>query len=245
MMHIKWHKKRKEQPSGGTTATSATSSVNPTEGVALTQKLMPQEKEERLKDTTCFCCEEMGHFAPQCPKGGETDRKDWKIKSDRKRGTSWLQVHGGQEEMCLHQTPVTKQSRKTDFDNDSVLDTGATFSSMKNKDLLAGVHPATRSMKMLTNTGHRHMTERGELLGLQNDPWLDEKSMANIISFAELKGQCRVTCDSNDSDSFCVHGNDGVVEFSGSEEGPHATALSSTHKKRVAERDGSLPGRQG
>ena len=91
-------------------------------------------------------------MSPKCPKLEEIERKDWAIKSDAKKGTSWgtgtsgfqtgiqgiqgIQIHDHQYGVCLHQS----QKRPTNFDNDLVIDTGATFSSMKNKDLLAGVY---------------------------------------------------------------------------------------------------------
>ena len=84
--------------------------------------------------------------------------------------------------MTWCQTPVQH--------DDLVSDTGATFGSVKNKDLLAGVHEVDRPIKMCTNTGARFVTERREMLGVKTDPWSDEKSMANIVSFAELKQQC-------------------------------------------------------
>ena len=99
--------------------------------------------------------------------------------------------------------------KRTDFNNDLALDTGATFSSMRNEDLLAGVHEADRPMKMCTNTGARCVTECGEMLGVKADPWLDDELMANIVSFSELKEQCRMTHDSDHVDSFlsCRHRN--------------------------------------
>ena len=112
---------------------------------------------EKKKKTACFCCGEKGHFAPQCLKLDETPHKDWVIKSDKRTGVTWgagvsrfqtgiqwLQVHDAQDKTCLHQTKkrtnVIEQARKADFDNDLALDTSATFSSMKNENLLAGVH---------------------------------------------------------------------------------------------------------
>ena len=181
-------------------STATTSSTAPIEGMSLTQK----EKEDEKKNTACFCCGEKGHHSPQCPKLDETKHKDWKIKSDNDKGVTWgtgasgfqtgmqwLQIHNDQEEMCLHQstkrTEKIKQPRETDFNNNLVLDTSAAFSSVKNKDLLAGVCEVNRPIKMCMNTGTQFVTERGEILGVKTDPWLDEKSMANIVSFAELK----------------------------------------------------------
>ena len=76
---------------------------------------------------------------------------------------------------------------------------------MKNENLLAGVHTVDRPIKMCTNTGARHATECGEMLGVKVDPWLDVNSVANIVSFAELSQQCRITHDSNHCDSFLSH----------------------------------------
>ena len=158
------------------------------------------------------------------------EHKHWIIKSDKKKGVTWgsgvsgfqtgmqwLQIQDDQEEMCLHQskkrTKKVKQSRETDFNNDLALDAGAMFSSMKNKDLLAGVHKVDRPIEMCTNTGTRFMTERGEMLGMKTDPWSDEKLMANIVSFAKLNEQCRVTCDSDCADGFFCHTDNGITEF--------------------------------
>ena len=130
-----------------------------------------------------------------------------------------------------------KQPRETDFNDDLMLDTGATFSSVKNKDLLAGVHEVDRPIKMCANTGKRFMTERGETLGMKTDPWLDEKSMVNIVSFAELKQQHRVTHDSDHADSVFCHADTGIAEFDKTKEGLCAILLSSAHEQAVAEKD--------
>ena len=116
------------------------------------------------------------------------------------------------------------------------LDTGATFSSMKNENLLAGAHEVDRPIKMCTNTGARCATERGKMLGVKVDPWLDDKSMANIVSFAELKEQCRITHDSDHTDSFFCHTNTGIIEFDRTEEGLCTVTLSKEYKDAVAEK---------
>jgi hypothetical protein len=187
-------------------------------------------------------------MSPKCPTLEEIERKDWAIKSDAKKGTSWgtgtsgfqtgiqgIQIHDHQYEVCLHQS----QKRPTDFDNDLVIDTGATFSSMKNKDLLAGVYEVKRPIKICTITGTRIVAERGEMLGMKCDPWLDKDSMANIISFAELKDQYRITYDSKKADSFFCHMDDGIVEFGRTKEGLYTVRLSEIYKKAVAEKNGS------
>ena len=52
-------KKKKEHPTGRTTAASAATGAPSTAGVALVQKdLTPKEKEDKKKNATCFCCGE-------------------------------------------------------------------------------------------------------------------------------------------------------------------------------------------
>jgi hypothetical protein len=235
-------KKRKES-SGSKTNTPTTPIIDTqTEGVVLTQN----EKEDKKKNATCFCCGEKGHYSPQCPKRDETEHKDWKIKSDNKKGVTWgtgvsglqtgmigLQIHNDRNLICLHQSKI----RATDFENDLVLDTGATFSSMKNKNLLAGVYEADKPIKMCTNTGTRLITQRGEMLGMKTDPWLDKESMANIVSFGELKRQYRVTYDSDHADSFFCHTENGIIKFDRTKEGLYTLRLSDEYKTAVEEKD--------
>ena len=100
---------------------------------------------------------------------------------------------------------MKKQPIMVDFDNDSVLDIGATFSSMKNKSLLAGVCEVEKPMIMCTNTGERAIAERGTMLGMKDESWLDKESMANTIGSGEMKKQHRVTCNSDVKDVFDCH----------------------------------------
>jgi hypothetical protein len=109
---------------------------------------------------------------------------------------------------------------------------------MKNKDLLAGVYQVDKPIKMCTNTGTRLVSERGTLLGMDKDPWLDKDSLANIISFAEMKEQYRITYDSAKTDSFLCHTGNGIVKFDRTTEGLYTATLSDVYKQAVAERNG-------
>ena len=100
-----------------------------------------------------------------------------------------------------------------DFNEDLILDTGVTFNSIKNKSLLAGIYTADNQIQMCTDTGKRVLEQQGILLGMDNHPWLDENSMANILSFGELANQYRITYDSEVADYFYCHTQTGIVVF--------------------------------
>ena len=91
---------------------------------------------------------------------------------------------------------------------------------------------------MCTNTGTRLVSECGEMLGMKTDPWLDKELMANIVSFAELKEQYRVTYDLAHADSFFCHTDTGIIELDRTKEGLYTITLSDIYKKAVAERNG-------
>ena len=77
----------------------------------------------------------------------------------------------------------TEEITNFDVSKVLVLDTVATFHSVMNESLLTGIYTPKTQLEMCTNTGERILTQRGELLKLQSDPWLDEEPLANIISF--------------------------------------------------------------
>ena len=55
---------------------------------------------------------------------------------------------------------VSEDEGKIDLENDILLDTGATFSSFHNKDLIMNVRDTTNSpIKMKTNVGSRRINE--------------------------------------------------------------------------------------
>ena len=55
--------------------------------------------------------------------------------------------------ITVTQKPGTDEIKKIDFNEDLILDTGATFNSVKNKSLLAGVYTEENPIQMCTNTG--------------------------------------------------------------------------------------------
>ena len=72
---------------------------------------------------------------------------------------------------------------------------------------------------------------------MNDKPWLDENSMANIISFLELVKQYRVTYDTEQKDCFYCHTEDGIVEFERTEEGLYCVSLPEGYKEQVRQND--------
>jgi len=76
-----------------------------------------------------------------------------------------------------------------------ILDTRSTFSSIKNRKLLKNVKRLNDPITMNTNVGSRVIMEDSEITGVKQRDCFDEKSMANILSFAEMADQYCITYD--------------------------------------------------
>ena len=72
---------------------------------------------------------------------------------------------------------------------------------------------------MKTNTGERRLQEYGTLPGFKQKAWLDEDSIMNIFSLAELIKDYRVTFDSKEENAFVIHAGNEKIKFACSEEG--------------------------
>ena len=80
---------------------------------------------------------------------------------------------------------------------------------------------------------------------MDNNLWLDENSMANIISFGELANQYRITYDSEITDCFYCHTQTGIVEFRRTEEGLYSILLPEGYKDEVKNYDNKKTGEVG
>ena len=114
---------------------------------------------------------------------------------------------------------------------------GVKCNSIKNKSLLTGIYTLATQIQMCTNTGERVLEKRGILLGMDNNPWLDENLMANILRFGELANQYRITYDSEKTDCFYCYTQTGIIEFRKTKEGLYSTSLPEGYKDEVREYD--------
>ena len=110
-------------------------------------------------------------------------------------------------------------SENDNMSNVVILDSGSTFTSIKDRKLLDNVKKTNLPLVMKTNAGERRLQEHGTLPGFKQKAWLDEDSITNIFSLAELTKDYRVTFDSSKENAFMIHAGDEKIKFACSEEG--------------------------
>lgn len=120
------------------------------------------------------------------------------------------------EPHCEHECHCTQQADgDDDFDEAKsfTLDTGSTFNSANNEELLTGVSRGKKAMQMSTNAGSRIANVTGQMPGMEDEMWCDNKSKANVFSFLKMAKNHRITCDTEKENTFDVHADKGVVKF--------------------------------
>ena len=65
----------------------------------------------------------------------------------------------------------------------------------------------------------------------------DPKSMANVWAFKDVKGQCRVACDSDTDDALMMHAPCGIKKFEESRDGLCHCKTPKGHEEEVKEQD--------
>jgi hypothetical protein len=91
-----------------------------------------------------------------------------------------------------------------------LLDSCSTVSVMKSRDYVKNIRKGTRALVALTNGGQQ---KSKDVAGTQHfgQVWFNEKSMANILTLADVVKYARVTMDSAARKSMFVHRHDGVI----------------------------------
>lgn len=66
---------------------------------------------------------------------------------------------------------------------------------------------------METNVGTRKITQKGTMIGLEDEEWYDPEWTANIFSFLKVVDQgYKITCNSDKEDAFFIH-KDKTIKF--------------------------------
>ena len=90
------------------------------------------------------------------------------------------------------------------LDTDILLDTGSTFSVLKNKDMLLNIRDGDRTLKAYTNGGRQDSNKIADLPGFF-PVWYNEASMINILSWADVRRKFRITADTDLGKFITVH----------------------------------------
>ncbi|KAG7373305.1 reverse transcriptase RNA-dependent DNA polymerase [Nitzschia inconspicua] len=142
-----------------------------------------------LKETVlCFKCQRKGHIARHCPSPN---------------GIQLLQ--------CERHFVLTSTGRGGLIpENWILIDSESTLSMFKSRHLLTNIRHARKPIRVCGTGGDIVSYWIGDLHGL-GTVWLDDRSLANIISLAHLASVCRVTMDSAVEKAFRVYRNDGSI----------------------------------
>ena len=167
--HMKKQRQRNSSTSGTQKDTSAEKDTEKND----------EEKEgtnmNQDKDIYCFCCGKKGHYSDNCPDKDKIPKEEWAVKKGMhlycKKTTDKKEEDKDNSEeqagwlMGLQMNNIGKDEGKVDLNNDILLDTGATFSSFHNRDLIMNVRNTNTPIKMKTNVGSRRITKEGEVPG--------------------------------------------------------------------------------
>ena len=144
-----------------------------------------------LPRITCFSCQSMGHYASHCP---------------TQSGVQMFQVA----------PPAEPTEFAFTFANTSILipstwvllDSQSTVSVFCNKAFLTNIRPSPTPLKVFTNGGTQLSTFIGDVQNF-GTVWYNPHSLANIMSLAQVRRQCRVTMDTAVEPALHVHRQDG------------------------------------
>ncbi len=101
----------------------------------------------------------------------------------------------------------------------ALLDTGSTFTSVKDEELVHDIKDSDVCMKMNTNVGSRTITKDRKIPGLDIRAWVDRKSIKNMFGFANMADQYHITYNNRIEDAFIVHTKGKNIKFKRTTEG--------------------------
>ena len=85
-----------------------------------------------------------------------------------------------------------------------LLDSQSTTSAFNNTIFLHNIRKSKKTLQLVTNGGTHTSTFVGNL-GNFGEVWYNERSLANILSLAQVQDKCRVTMDTKAESAFLVH----------------------------------------
>jgi len=155
---------------------------------------------------SCYSCNGAGHYSDACPAPGGGSST-----------TGTTLTHTPTDRSTTSGTTLTQhaymlaQSNNNGIDpNWILLDSQSTISVFKNPTMLTNIRKSERTLRAITNGGHQDSCMLGDFPNL-GEVWYNSKSIANILSLADVRRVCRVTMDSSREPALHVHRLDGTV----------------------------------
>ena len=191
-------------------------------------------------DIECFNCHKYGHFANNCPgKGKDTHEAEQHMnqnESNQQENDEETKYDNGDDgvEQYYNESYTSDNSddesvimsfqffnrnfktasnimSKSSIDDRSILiDTGSTFSVIRNPKMLINVRNSSKTLRAVTNGGNQDHTMKGDLPGFFT-VWYNPMSKLNILAWADVRKRFRITSDTSISNSINVHVDEETV----------------------------------
>ena len=151
---------------------------------------------------TCFECQTMGHYASACPNSGGGDAASGDVQL--------MQLNTSQSTSYTSNFSFTqRRTAQAHIPNTWVLlDSQSTVSVFNNPLLVRNIRESGNVLEVVTNGGIQKSTQIADIPNF-GTVWFNPKSIANILSLAEVCDICKVTMNSEIEQALVVHKSDG------------------------------------
>ena len=210
--------------------TSNPSDLKEENAVAFTQtvlKLVPGVDGITHDNIKCYKCDSMGHFASSCstaetqpatqffqyaepePSSEETDNVPY--LSEYSFMSNGLVENNSYDSSNDEHAVYKKDLRTKQIPSTWILlDSQSTVSVFKSTRFVKNIRTSNRTLRLHTNGGIQTSTKMATVNNF-GDVWFNPNSLANILSMAEVRKQCRITMDTNVEAAMCVHKKNGEI----------------------------------
>jgi hypothetical protein len=161
---------------------------------------------------TCYNCQAKGHYASACPSASAVQLLQTDTDTVNNTETEQSIDDNVSVDTTTHEFTFANVDIRYGLIPQSwvLLDSQSTVSVFCNKDFLSNIRQSPQSLKVYTNGGTQTSSLVGDVSNF-GPVWYNPHSLANILSLADVRKQCRVTMDTAIEASLCVHKVDGTI----------------------------------
>ncbi|MGL5934311.1 MAG: hypothetical protein ACRCZI_01660 [Cetobacterium sp.] len=188
---------------------------------------------------SCYCCGKKGHKSPKCKQKDKIPKEKWAIN---KTTQTAFNQHAGQAveqsasssiTMSTAPAPTTTspQASTTEGQFDwmainvglaqlqhnmrdwILLDTGSTVNVFCNERFIKHIKDADKHLEVHTNAGSFTAKQTAKLPWHDIEVWYNPQSITNVLSYAIMASNFRITYDNQVKDVFNIHTAKGIIPF--------------------------------